>query len=100
MPTPKFTSLDLAVLFGVTGGAKSARQLELTAALSKLKSGLADLANSDTSTDVLPLVMLWSLGRRRGGGGGAPAEIGLPHVPSATPAPIAARSTSTQYARA
>ena len=98
MPTPKFTTLDLTVLLGITGGKKSARQLELTAALDKLKSGLADLANSDSSDDTLPLVVMLSLSRRRGGGGGAPAEIGLPQAPSAKPAPIAARSTSTQYA--
>ncbi len=98
MPTPKFTSLDLTVLFGVTGGKSSAAKLELTAALDRLKSGLADLARTDSSTDTLPLVMLLALSRRRGGGGGAPAEIGLPQPPATAPAPLAARSTSTQYA--
>ncbi|GEM_PF-3961411 len=98
MPTPKFTSLDFTVLFGVTGGKSSAATLELTAALDRLKSGLADLARTDSPTDALPLVMLLALSRRRGGGGGAPAELGLPQTPSAAPAPLAARSTSTQYA--
>lgn len=97
MPTPKFTSLDLTVLFGVTGGKSSAAKLELTAALDRLKSGLADLARTDSSSETLPLVML-ALSRRRGGGGGAPAEIGLPQPPATAPAPLAARSTSTQYA--
>lgn len=100
MPTPKLNSLDLTVLFGVTGGKKSAAQLELTAALDRLKSGLADLARSDSSNDALPIVMLLALSRRRGGGGGAPAEIGLPQAPSATLAPIAARPASQQYAQA
>lgn len=97
MPTPKFTSLDLTVLFRVTGGKSTAAKVELTAALDRLKSGLADLARTDTKPDLLPLALLFALGRRRGGGGGAPAELGLPQPPSAAPAPIAARPASSQY---
>ncbi|MGE3765654.1 MAG: hypothetical protein AB7L94_25565 [Kofleriaceae bacterium] len=99
MPTPKLTSLDLTVLFGVTGGKSRAAQLELTAALDRLKSGIADLARNDAPNDALPLAILFSLSRRRGGGGGAPAELGLPQAPSAAPAAIKA-GPSTQYAQA
>lgn len=101
MPTPTFTSLDLTVLLGVTGGKSRAQKLELAAALDRLKSGLAELARTDSpSTDALPLVLLFALSRRRGGGGGAPAELGLPQAPSADPAAIAAGPASTQYAQA
>jgi hypothetical protein len=100
MANPTFNSLDLTVLFGITGGKSAAAQkLELTAALDSLKSGIADLSRNDTSSDMLPLVLIFALSRRGGGGGGAPAEIGLPQAPSASAAPIAARSTSTQYAQ-
>jgi hypothetical protein len=100
MPTPKLNSLDLTVLFGVPGAKKAtASKLELTAALDRLKSGLADLARTDAN-HTLPLALLLALSRRRGGGGGAPAELGLPHAPSVAPVPISARSTSTQYATA
>ena len=91
MPTPKLTSLDHAVLFGVTGAKATPKQLELSAALDRLKSGLADLARSDSSSETLQLALLLALSRRRGGGGGAPAELGLPRAPSAAPAPLAAR---------
>lgn len=101
MPTPKFTSLDLTVLFGVTGGkSAAAEKRDLTAALDSLKSGIADLGRNDSKDNTLSLVLLLAISRRRGGGGGAPAEIGIPQTPTAAIAPIAARPASTQYAQA
>lgn len=98
MPTPKLTSLDLTVLFGFTGRRSSAARLDLPAALDHLKSGLAELARQDGDAPLLAL--LFAQSRRRGGNGGAPAELGLPQPPAEVAAPIAARPAATQYARA
>jgi hypothetical protein len=47
----------------------------------------------------LDLVVLLSLTRRRDGGSGAPAELGLPQAPSARRAPVV-RPVATHYAQA
>jgi len=91
MRTPKLTTLDLAVLLHVSGGANSAKA-DLKLALDTVKKSVEDhkatlaSTSSSTSTTLMPMMMMMM--NRGSGSSGAPAQVG---VPDATPAaPLAA----------
>jgi hypothetical protein len=50
--------------------------------------------------DPLPFVLFLALGRNKGGGGGAPAELGIPQPPIRKAIPTAAKPSGLATAHA
>jgi hypothetical protein len=89
----KLTSIEVAILISVNGGrASNSSTKEITRSLDSLKSTIAGLAtDTSSSSDMLPMILMFAMQRRGSGGSGAPAEAGLPPPPSQVAAPIAAK---------
>jgi len=91
MSTPKLTTLDLAVLLHVSGGANTAKQ-ELKDALESVKKSVESLrtelaSGSSGASNLLMPMMMMMMTSSGSGSSGAPAQLGVPEAsPTAAPA--------------